>query len=411
MNMKTYRKVLAHQGIGSLMLLGLFSKIAVVTIPVVLNLAVVLGLDRGFGAAGLVITAWTVGVGIGGPLQGRMMDRHGARPVLLASVAAQVLFWGLGPLLPYEGLIAGALAVGLLNLPGFALVRLRLAVAIPDEDRNAAFALDAMTSNISYMVGPALGVTVATAVSSTASMRGLGVVISLAGLGLALLDPAVKATTSPTATGAQPPKPTFRQWFTPALVPVLMATTATTLATAGYETAIVGGLRHAGQMEFSGLVLTVCGFCSLIGALVYGTVKRPPGFAVIAGLVGLTTVVGGFATGDWRLLCLAMVLPAALCSPAFASTGSAASALAPEGSRGVVMGCYSAALTVGNSVGPALSGAVQDSAGPRWAFVVIGLAGAALSALALTGHLWLGRRPAGSAAPEPDRAALAEAKA
>ena len=71
----------------------------------------------------------------------------------------------------------------------------------------------------------------------------------------------------------------------------------------------------------------------------------------------------------------------------------------------------SAALTVGNSVGPALSGAVQDSAGPRWAFVVIGLAGAALSALALTGQLWLGRRPAGSAAPEPDRAALAEAKA
>ena len=66
MNMKTYRKVLAHQGIGSLMLLGLFSKIAVVAIPVVLNLAVVLGLDRGFGAAGLVITAWTVGVGIGG---------------------------------------------------------------------------------------------------------------------------------------------------------------------------------------------------------------------------------------------------------------------------------------------------------------------------------------------------------
>ncbi|MFC9680513.1 MFS transporter [Streptomyces sp. NPDC056948] len=408
MNMKTYRRVLALPGIGSLMLLGLFSKIAVVAIPVVLNLAVVLGLDRGFGAAGLVITAWTVGVGIGGPLQGRMMDRYGARPVLLASVAAQLLFWGFGPLLSYEGLVAGAVAVGLLNLPGFALVRLRLAVAIPDEDRNAAFALDAMTSNISYMVGPALGVTVATAVSSTASMRGLGVIVSLAGLGLALLNPAVRATTS--ESGTQPPKPTFRTWFTPALVPVLMATTATTLATAGYETAIVGGLRHSGQLGFSGLVLTVCGFCSLIGALVYGTIKRPPGFAVIAGLVGLTTVVGGFATGQWWLLCLAMALPAALCSPAFASTGSAASALAPEGARGVVMGTYSAALTVGNSIGPALSGAVQDSAGPRWAFVVIGLTGAALSALALLGNVWLGRRTESIAPPEPDRA-LADAKA
>ncbi|EFL33988.1 major facilitator transporter [Streptomyces viridochromogenes DSM 40736] len=410
MNMKMYRKVLALPGIGPLMLLGLFSKIAVVAIPVVLNLAVVLGLDRGFGAAGLVITAWTVGVGIGGPLQGRMMDRYGARPVLLASVAAQLLFWGFGPLLPYEGLVAGAVAVGLLNLPGFALVRLRLAVAVPAEDRNAAFALDAMTSNISYMVGPALGVTVATAVSSTASMRGLGVIVSLAGLGLALLDPAVRATTPDSGTDTPAPKPTFRDWFTPALVPVLMATTATTLATAGYETAIVGGLRESGQLGFSGVVLTVCGFCSLIGALVYGTVKRPPGFAVIAGLVGLTTVVGGFATGQWWLLCLAMALPAALCSPAFASTGSAASALAPEGARGVVMGCYSAALTVGNSVGPAVSGAVQDSAGPRWAFVVIGLAGAALSTLALLGTTWLGRRAETAAPPEPDRA-LADAKA
>ncbi|MFG2458935.1 MFS transporter [Streptomyces sp. NPDC048523] len=407
--MKNYRKVLGRPGIGSLMLLGLFSKIAVVAFPVVLNLAVLLGLGRGFGAAGLVITAWTVGVGIGGPVQGRMMDRYGARPVLLISVLAQMLFWGFGPVMPYEVLVVSAVGVGLLNLPGFALVRLRLAVAIPEEDRNTAFALDAMTSNISYMVGPALGVTVATSVSSAASMRGLGVIVSLAGLGLALLNPTVRATTSEPAAGTRPSRTTFRAWFTPALLPVLAATTATTLATAGYESAIVGGLRHSGQVEFAGLVLTVCGFCSLIGALVYGTVKRPPGFAVIAGLVGLTTVVGGFATGDWRLLCLAMALPAALCSPAFASTGSAASSLAPDGARGVVMGCYSAALTVGNSIGPALSGAVQDSAGPRWAFVVIGLTGAALSALALTGHQWLGRRPT-TAAQEPDQA-LADATA
>jgi MFS family permease len=311
--------------------------------------------------------------------------------------------------MPFEVLVLSAVGVGLLNLPGFALVRLRLAVAIPEEDRNTAFALDAMTSNISYMVGPALGVTVATSMSSAASMRGLGVMVGLAGLGLALLNPEVRATAPKPAAGTRPVRTESRSWFTPALLPVLAATTATTLATAGYESAIVGGLRHFGQVGFAGPVLTVCGFCSLLGALVYGTVKRPPGFAVIAGLVGLTTVAGGFATVDWRLLCLAMAFPAALCSPAFASTGSAASSLAPDGARGVVMGYYSAALTVGNSVGPALSGAVQDSAGPRWAFVVIGLTSAALSALALTGHLWLRRRSA-VPAQEPDRP-LADAAA
>lgn len=393
MRIDGYRKVVSRPGIGLLMLLGFFSKIAVVAIPVVMNLGVVLGLDRGFGAAGLVIALWTVGVAIGGPVQGRMMDKYGVRPVLIVSLTGQALFWGIGPSMSYGVLSVAAVGCGLLNLPGFAVVRLRLAVAIPEEQRHTAFALDAMTSNISYMVGPALGVTVATTVSSDVSMRGLGLIVALAGAGLALLNPQVRDCAK--ETGGEPaPRMKFREWFKPALVPVLVATTATTLATAGYETAIVGGLRDSGQVEWAGLVLTVCGLCSFIGALLYGTLKRPPHFAVISALVGLTTVIGGFATGDWRLLCLAMVLPAALCSPSFAATGGAASVLAPAGARGVVMGIYSASLTLGNSIGAPLSGAIQDARSPLWAFVVIGLTSAALSGVALGWTAWLARRPA-----------------
>ncbi|MGV9318163.1 MFS transporter [Streptomyces sp. NPDC003660] len=405
MRMDGYRRVLAHPGVGLLMGLGFLSKIAVVAIPVVMNLSVVLGLGRGFGASGLVIALWTVGVAIGGPLQGKLMDRHGVRPVLAVSVVGQALFWGFGPSLPYGVLSASAVVCGLLNLPGFAIVRLRLAVAIPDEQRHTAFALDAMTSNISYMVGPALGVTIATVISSDMSMRGLGLVLTIAGIGLWLLNPQVREVTEDAETpSAKPAKVSFRTWFSPALVPVLMATTATTLATAGYEVAIVGGLREAGQVSWSGLVLTVCGLCSLIGALLYGTLKKPPTFALISAMVGLTTILGGFATGDWRWLCLAMVLPAALCSPSFASTASAASKLAPAGSRGVVMGCYSAALTLGNSIGAPLSGTVQDSTSAVWAFVVIGVASATLSVLALAGNAWFARQPDA----EPTPPALAE---
>ncbi|MCS0634253.1 MFS transporter [Streptomyces sp. LP05-1] len=396
--MDGYRKVLTRPGITPLMMLGTLSKIAIVAIPVVLNLGVVLGLGLGFGAAGMVIAAYAVGVGVGGPVQGRMMDKYGARPVLLVCAAAQVLFWGFGPVMPYGMLVVGAAGCGLLNLPGFSLLRLRLAVAIPEEQRHTAFALDAMTSNISYMAGPALGVVVATTVSSDASMRGLGLVIALTGVGLAVLNPQVRDAKG-TATGGPGRRLKFRDWFTPALLPVLAATTATTLATAGYESAIVGGLRHSGQVEWAGLVLTVCGLCSLFGALIYGTLKRSPGFAVITGLVGLTTIIGGFATHDWRLLALAMVLPAALCSPAFAATGSAASELAPAGARGVVMGCYSTALTLGNSIGAPLSGAVQDEKGPVWAFAVVGLTSATLSVLALLGQSRLARRRAAEDQP------------
>lgn len=382
MRIGIYRKVLAQPGIGLLMLLGFFSKIAVVAIPVVMNLGVVFGLHRGFGAAGLVIAVWTVGVAVGGPLQGRMMDRYGVRPVLAVCLVGQLLFWGLGPSMPYALLMASAVVCGLLNLPGFAIVRLRLAVSVPEERRHTAFALDAMTSNISYMVGPALGVTIATSISSDVSMRGLGLLVTVAGAGLWLLNPQVRdAAKTP---GSKPPKVPVRDWFKGGLIPVLAATTATTLATSGYETAIVGGLRESGQVGWSGLVLTVCGLCSLLGALTYGMLKKPPlPAAGLAALVGVTTVIGGFATGDWRLLCLAMVLPAALCSPSFAATASAASALAPVGARGLVMGCYSAALTLGNSIGAPLSGAVLDAKSPVWAFTVIGLTSAGLALLAL----------------------------
>ncbi|NML52420.1 MFS transporter [Streptomyces sp. R302] len=82
MRMDGYGKVVAHPGIGPLLVLGFFAKIAVVAIPVVMNLGVVLGLGRGFGAAGLVIALWTAGVAVGGPLQGKLMDRYGVRRVL-----------------------------------------------------------------------------------------------------------------------------------------------------------------------------------------------------------------------------------------------------------------------------------------------------------------------------------------
>ncbi|MGF1428887.1 MFS transporter [Kitasatospora sp. LaBMicrA B282] len=402
MALTRYRRILAHPGITPLMLLGFFAKIAVVAVPVVLNLGVVIGLHRGFGEAGLAITVWTVGVAVGGPLHGRLMDRFGVRPLLAASVLGQLLFWELGPSLPYPALVAAGLGCGLLNLPGFAIVRLRLAIALPEEQRSTGFALDAMTSNISYMVGPALGVTVATAVSGATAMRGLGLLVATAGIGLALLNPVVRDTTrAGAAAGDRPARIPLRACIKPGLLPVLAATTATTLATAGYESAIVGGLRHAGQVQWAAPVLTVCGFCSLLGALCYGTLKRPPAAAVISLLVGLATLLGGLASGDWRWLCLAMALPAALCSPAFAATASAASKQADPGTRGVVMGCYSAAMTLGNSLGAPLAGAVMDSRGPLWAFTTVALTSAAVSTAALLAGSRLPRTARPDARPAP----------
>ena len=60
---------------------------------VTLTLHVVLDLDRGYGAAGLVGAAVTVGAAIGGPLLGRLVDRRGLRPVLVLTAIAEAIFW------------------------------------------------------------------------------------------------------------------------------------------------------------------------------------------------------------------------------------------------------------------------------------------------------------------------------
>lgn len=89
MGPEKYRQVLAVPGFRSVLLLGLLAKLPVVAIPIVLTLHTALGLGQGYGQAGLVAGAWTAGVTIGAPFQGRFIDRRGLRAMLLVAVVGQ----------------------------------------------------------------------------------------------------------------------------------------------------------------------------------------------------------------------------------------------------------------------------------------------------------------------------------
>jgi hypothetical protein len=89
----------------------------------VLTLYVVLGLHRGYAAAGLVTAATTVGLALGSPLMGRLVDRRGVRHMVLLTCAAAGLFWFTAPLLPYPVLLGASAVAGLLQLPMFGVGR------------------------------------------------------------------------------------------------------------------------------------------------------------------------------------------------------------------------------------------------------------------------------------------------
>jgi MFS family permease len=139
-----YRAILALPGVGVLTVVSFLARLPASGAAVTLTLHVVLTLDQGYAAAGLVGAAATVGMAIGAPLLGRLVDRRGLRTMLGLTLSAQAVFWGIAPFLPYPALLVGALLGGLLGVPVYSVTRQSLAVLVPPERRRPAFALDSM---------------------------------------------------------------------------------------------------------------------------------------------------------------------------------------------------------------------------------------------------------------------------
>src|SRR6185437_16153906 len=144
MLLKPYRETLALPGIKSLLAVATLARIPIAAAAVVVTLHVVTDLDRGYGAAGLVGAALTVGGSLGAPVMGRLIDRRGLRPVLVLTTIAEVAFWTVSQSLPYWPLLFLAVLGGFLALPAFAVARQSIAALTTEAQRLPAFALDSI---------------------------------------------------------------------------------------------------------------------------------------------------------------------------------------------------------------------------------------------------------------------------
>src|SRR5690242_5035341 len=237
-----YKETLALPRIKSLLAVATLARIPIAAAAVVLTLHVVTDLDRGYGAAGLVGAAVTIGGSAGAPVIGRLIDRRGLRPVLVLTTVAEVVFWAVAQALPYWPLLILSLFGGFLALPAFAVARQSIAALTPEAQRLPAFALDSITTEISFMAGPALGVVLATGPGPRVAMLAIGAGILASGIGLWLLDPPVRAShESPIAAGERVPR---RSWLRPRFIAILAVTLAATLVLAGTDVSIVAVLRE-----------------------------------------------------------------------------------------------------------------------------------------------------------------------
>ncbi|MGH3434841.1 MAG: MFS transporter [Sciscionella sp.] len=375
MRIDPYRRVLALPGVRILMLLVLLARIPITATGMVLTLHVVLGLHHGYGAAGLVGAAGTIGIAVGAPLAGRLVDSYGLRPTVAVTTLCEASFWLFGWTLPYTGLLLCAFGAGVLSLPVMSLGRQALAAVVPEEQRRTAFSMDSISVEISYAAGPALGILLATRVSTNLAMMAVGAGLLIMGAALYALNPPIREES---ASGERPPR---SSWLRGPMLGLMLTVFGAIFALAGTEVAVVAALREIGQVGWTGAVTIVMAAASGIGGLIYGGLTREYRPAMLMGVLGLLVIPVGLLGGSWWLLALALIPTNLVCAPTLAATNDGIAKLAPPAARGEAMGLSASATTIGAALGSPLIGTTVDHAGIGWAFAVAGLGGVLVAML------------------------------
>jgi predicted MFS family arabinose efflux permease len=427
-NFVLYRELLAVGPIRHLLLVGMIARIPHSAAGVLLTLHIVLTLGQGYAAAGAAAAVMTIGIAVGAPWRGRRVDTVGLRRALVPSVISETVIWSIVPHVSYELLLPLVFVGGLLTLPIFSVVRQSLGVLATGEQRRTAFALDAISTELVFMVGPAAGALVATAGFSVLGLTVIGVATSVSGLFLMWFNPPTRTTTPDAgsdaarqaagqegteaaivaaapahrreaAAGLAPLPPSAREgrerrsglkhrvlrnfsWLTAAVAAVFAVAAGAGMILSGSDVGIVAVLERGGHQAEIGLVfLFWCG-ASVVGGILYGAMHRPVSPLLLLLGMSALTIPMAFAADTWTLSLLSL-LPGLLCAPVLSAASEKVAELVDERRRGEAMGWYGSALTGGIALGAPLAGLFIDGVGPSAGFVAVGAAGVALCLVGL----------------------------
>lgn len=400
-----YREVLAVPGMTALYLVGVLARLPHVGGGLALTLYVTEGLGRGYFEAGLATAALTVGIAVGSPWRGRLVDRLGLRRALVPSIVAMPVLWTAAAFSSYLVLIPVALLAGALAVPVFTVVRQAIGVIVPERSRRAGFALDSVLVEASFVAGPPLVVVAVTQIGAGVALIAIGIGEALAGVLLAWLNPRLRhepmtgVDVSAGLTGGDDrrlarwrlPLP---RWMSPGLLAMYACSFGTAFVLSGSEVGVIAVLRGLGQVELIAWVFAVWGVASGTGGLVYGALRRGASSPLVL-LAWLSLATFPLALATTPLLLLLLVVPAGLLvAPALSASADGVSRRVVDGNRGEAMGWHGTATTAGFSMGAPLAGGAADLFGPWSAFLLVASVSGVLALVGLT----LVRRHRGRAA-------------
>jgi MFS family permease len=401
-NFAVYRDLLRIRSVRRLLIVGMIARFPHSAAGVLLTLHVVQTLDRGYAEAGAVAAVVTIGIAVGAPWRGRRIDSAGLRRALIPSVIAEAIIWSVAPHLPYHWLLVAALVGGLFTLPAFSVIRQALGVLVEGDRRRTAFTLDAISTEVIFMAGPAVGVVLATQVSTVLGLTLVGIATASAGLFLMWFNPPTRSEQLPDAvtvaaaapsnvgeaaadligarsTGTEPAaKDSLLRrgvrkalpWLTVPLVIVMVVAAGAGLVLSGTEVGIIAALELSGNEEQLGLVFVAWCAASVVGGILYGALHRPIPPSLL--LLGMALLTLPLAFADTTLSLALLSIPAGLlCAPVLSAASEKVADLVAEDRRGEAMGWYGSALTSGVALGAPVAGVLIDATGPWGGFTAV----------------------------------------
>lgn len=342
----------------------------------------------GIGAAGTVAAALWLGQALGGPVIGRLADRLGHRPVLLAACAANAAVLAAlvtavlaGPPPALRLLLAGAAGLTVPQVGPLARARWARLAGGDGKLLGSALSFDTTLDEVGFMVGPALAGILAVTVHPASALVLAAVLILVFGT-LFALHP-----TAPGPAGGGADARTGVRLWSPGLALLFALAVLQGAAWSGANTGVNALADAVGEPGAAGLVWAAMAVTSSIAGFV--TVARP-GSADLG--VRLRWTVAAQAALTLPLLAVSGLTGAALAvagiglavAPHLIALFGLVERVGPAERMGEAMTVTGSGLILGQAFAAALAGPLAAAHGYRAAFAVSCAAVLASAALALT---------------------------
>lgn len=384
--MPAYAALARNRVVRRILLLGLVIRIPMWAAAVVLTLHVVTHLDRSYGEAGVVDAVLSLTVALSGPWRGRLLDRVGLRATVGPSLVVLAGCWCLAPWVGYWPLVGLVGLAGLFAVPTFSVVRQVLIGAVPDRERTAVLSVDSVFVELSFMIGPVLGVLLATSVPTPVALMSTQLAAVAGGALLWWDNPSLVSEhedQDQDPIGAPTAARSARlAWVSPSVVVVLLVCATCTVVLTGEDLGTVAALRAFGHPASIGWALALWGGGSAVGGIVYGALRRHPSSNVLLALLAASTAVVALTRTPVSFTVLLFV-SGFFCAPTITATVDDLTRLVPARVRGEAMGWHGSALTLGGALGAPLVGSAIDRGGWPAGFAGAGLTGLVVAVVGL----------------------------